>query len=103
MVRAAAGSWWVVLLFFAVLTFVIVRIGCLYADKKTADLTGALFTAITTVMLLVLTALSFAGGGEGGEDGNGTAILKLVLALTFGVIAFLGWRGSSSSPSELAH
>lgn len=102
MVRAAAGSWWVVLLFFAVLTFVIVRIGCLNADKKTADLTGALFTAITTVMLLVLTALSFAGGGEGADDGNGTAIVKLVLALTFGVIAFLGWRGSSSSPSQLA-
>jgi len=101
MVRAAAGSWWVLLLFFAVLAVVIVRIGCLNADKRTADQVGALFTAVITVVLLVLSALSFAGGADGAEEGNGTAILKLLLALAFGLVAFLGWRGAKGS--QLAH
>ncbi|HVS15186.1 MAG TPA: hypothetical protein VMV46_14755 [Thermoanaerobaculia bacterium] len=93
MVRAAAGSWWTILAFFAVLTFVLVRIGCLDADKQTADRTGAAFTLAVTIALLVLAVLGF-GGGAAGSAGNGGAIVRLVLALAYGGLAFYGWRST---------
>lgn len=97
MVRAAAGSWWVLILFFVVFGFVLVRIGCMGADKRTADQTGAVFTAIVALMLLILAGLGFAGGAEGAEGGGTRAILELVLAIAFGSIAFLGWRDTSAA------
>jgi hypothetical protein len=50
--------------------------------------------------LLVLAFLGFGGGAENG--GNGGAIVRLVLALAYGALAFYGWR-SARSPHSLAH
>ncbi len=86
MVDAAAGSWWNLLAFFAVLTFFVVRIGCLGGSEKDAQTMGNIFSMITAAALLVIAGIGLASGDSG--------IVNLVFALLFAVVAGYGLRAT---------
>ncbi len=87
MVDAAAGSWWNLLAFFAVLTFFLVRIGCVGGSEEDAQKMGNIFSILTAVALLVLAVMGLMGEGGG--------IANLVFALLFAVVAGIGVRATA--------
>ena len=89
MVDAAAGSWWNLLAFFAVLTFFLVRIGCMGGSEEDARKMGNVFSIVIAVALLVIAAMGLAGG-----DGS---IANLIFALLFAVVAGLGLRATAAA------
>ncbi len=89
MVDAAAGSWWNLLAFFAVLTFFLVRIGCMGGSEDQAQKMGNIFSMITAVALLVLAVTGLVGETSG--------IANLVFALLFALVAGLGLRATSTA------
>ena len=86
MVDAAAGSWWNLLAFFAVLTFFVVRIGCMGGSEDDAQKMGNVFSIIVAVALLATAGMGIAGG-----DGS---IANLVFALAFAAVAGVGVRST---------
>ncbi len=84
MVSAAAGSWWSLLAFFAVLTFFIVRIGCMPGSEESAQTMGNAFSIIVALALLVTAGLGLASGDGG--------MLNLVFAVVFAIVAGMGLR-----------
>ena len=89
MVDAAAGSWWNLLAFFAVLTFFLVRVGCMGGSEEDAQKMGNVFSIIIAVALLVIAGMGLAGG-----DGS---IANVVFALLFAVVAGLGLRATAAA------
>lgn len=89
MVDAAAGSWWNLLAFFAVLTFFLVRVGCMGGSEEDAQKMGNVFSIIIAVALLVIAGMGLAGG-----DGS---IANVVFALLFAVVAGLGLRATATA------
>ena len=89
MVDAAAGSWWNLLAFFAVLTFFLVRVGCMGGSEEDAQKMGNVFSIIIAVALLVIAGMGLAGG-----DGS---IANLIFALLFAVVAGLGLRATATA------
>ncbi len=89
MVDAAAGSWWNLLIFFAVLTFFLVRIGCMGGSEEDARKMGNVFSILVAAALLILAVTGLVGGSSG--------IANLVFALLFAVVAGLGVRATASA------
>ncbi len=89
MVDAAAGSWWNLLAFFAVLTFFLVRIGCMGGSEEDARKMGNVFSILIAVALLVIAGMGLAGG-----DGS---VANVVFALLFSVVAGLGLRATAAA------
>ncbi len=91
MVAAAAGSWWNLLAFFAVLTFFLVRIGCMESSEEDARKMGNVFSILIAVALLVLAVTGLMGETSG--------IPNLVFALLFAVVAGVGVRATAAAPA----
>lgn len=89
MVDAAAGSWWNLLAFFAVLTFFLVRIGCMGGAEEDAQKMGNVFSIVIAVALLVIAGMGMASG-----DGS---IANLIFALLFAVVAGVGLRATAAA------
>ena len=89
MVDAAAGSWWNLLAFFAVLIFFLVRIGCMGGSEDQAQRMGNIFSILTAVALLVLAVTGLMGETSG--------VANLVFALLFALVAGLGVRATSAA------
>ena len=89
MVDAAAGSWWNLLAFFAVLTFFLVRIGCMGGSEEDARKMGNVFSIVIAAALLVIAGMGLAGG-----DGS---VANLIFALLFAVVAGLGLRATAAA------
>ncbi len=89
MVDAAAGSWWNLLAFFAVLTFFVVRIGCMGGSEEDARKMGNVFSIIIAAALLLIAVTGLASG-----DGS---IANLAFALLFAVVAGIGIRATATA------
>lgn len=87
MVDAAAGSWWSLLAFFAVLTFFLVRVGCMGGSEEDAQKMGNIFSILVAVALLVIAVMGLMDETSG--------IANLVFALLFAVVAALGVRATA--------
>lgn len=87
MVDAATGSWWSLLGFFAVLTFFLVRIGCMGGSEEDAQKMGNIFAMLTAVALLVLPVMGLMDATSGPAS--------LVFGLLFALVAGLGLRATA--------
>jgi len=89
MVDAAAGSWWNLLIFFAVLGFFLVRVGCMGGSEEDAQKMGNVFSILVAVALLLLAVLGLM------DETSGVA--NLVFALAFAAVTGLGLRATGLS------
>ncbi len=89
MVDAAAGSWWNLILFFAVLTFFLVRIGVMPSSEEQAQRMGNIFSLITAAALLVIAVMGMVNETSG--------IANLVFAVLFAAIAGVGVRATGAA------